>query len=125
MTPPQALGLQQLVDPAAFDRDALLLVEVGSKTVERPAAERQPQALGIGQRRCDDLGALRDGKGKGPPGPGPILQALEPSVIEAMDPGVDRRPREAQVAGHLAGSSSVGDGQEDPSPLDESGLGRA
>ncbi len=45
--------------------------------------------------------------------------------MEAMDPGVDRRPRDAEVLGDLTGASSVGDGQEEPGPLDESGLGRA
>jgi hypothetical protein len=59
------------------------------------------------------------------PGPGPILQASKPLVVEAADPGVDRGPRDAEVLGDLAGSSPVGDGQEDPGPLDESGLGRA
>jgi hypothetical protein len=125
MPPPQALGMQQLVDPTPLDRDRLLLVEVGLQAIERPATEGQPQALRIGQRRCDDLGALLGGVGKRSPSPGPVLQAVEPLVIEAMEPGVDRRPREAQVAGHLAGSSSVGDGQEDLSPLDEASLGCA
>jgi hypothetical protein len=48
MTPPQAFGQEDLVDAAALDRDALLLVEVGLQAVQRPATEGQFQALGIG-----------------------------------------------------------------------------
>jgi hypothetical protein len=125
VTPLQAFGQEDFVDAAALDVDALLLVEVGSQAIERPAGEGQPQALRVGQRRGDDLGTLLGRVSVRPPGPRLILQAVESPVVEAMDPGVDGGPREAQVLGHPAGSSSVGEGQEDPSPLDEAGLGRA
>jgi hypothetical protein len=59
------------------------------------------------------------------PDPRLILQSAEPLVIKAMDPGVDRGPRDAEVLGDLAGPSSVSDGQEDLGPLDEAGLCRA
>jgi hypothetical protein len=123
MAPPQALLPEELVDAAAPDRDALLLVEVGLQAVQRPAAEGQAQALRVGQRGGDDLGALLGRVGRRPPGPRPILQPVEPLIVEAVDPGVDRRPREAQVLGDLAGPSPVGDGEEDLGPLDETGLG--
>jgi hypothetical protein len=94
------------------------------QTIERPAPEGQAQALRVGQRRGDDLGALPGRISRRTPGPGPILQPVEALVIEAMNPGVDRRPGDAEVLGDLAGTSSVGEGQEDLSPLDESGLGK-
>jgi hypothetical protein len=125
MSPPQAFGQEDLVDPAAFDWDALLLVEVSLQAIERPASKGQPQALGVRQRRGDDLGALLGRVGRRTSGPGLILQSMEPLFIEAMDPGVDRGPREAQVLGHLAGASPRGDGQEELCSLNEPGLGRA
>jgi hypothetical protein len=39
MTPPQAFGQEDLVDAAAFDRDALLLVDVSLQAIERPASK--------------------------------------------------------------------------------------
>jgi hypothetical protein len=124
VSPPQALIREDLVDAAALDRDALLLVEVGLQTIERPATEGQAQVLGVCQRGGDDLGPLLGGGGVRASGPGPILQAIEPSLVEAMDPGRDRGPGDAQVLGHLAGPSPVGAGQEDLGALDESGLCR-
>jgi hypothetical protein len=125
MPPPQAFGQENLVDAAAFDRNALLLVEVSLQAIERPASKGQPQALGVRQRRGDDLGALLGRVGGRTSGPRLILQALEPLLVEAMNPEVDRGPREAQVLGDLAGASSLGDGQEELRPFDEPGLGGA
>jgi hypothetical protein len=124
MPPPQALGDQDLVDATPLDRDALLLVEVGLQAVERPGAEGQSQPFRVGQGRGDDRGPLLGGIGRGAPGPPAILQAGGPPLVEAMDPRVDGGARDAQIFGDLARSSSVGDGQEDLSPLDEAGLGR-
>jgi hypothetical protein len=125
MSPPQTFSQENLVDAAAFDRNALLLVEVSLQAIERPASKGQVQALGVRQRRGDDLGALLGRVGRRTSGPGLILQSMEPLFIEAMDPGVDRGPRNAQVLGHLAGASPRGDGQEELCALDEAGLGRA
>jgi hypothetical protein len=94
------------------------------QAVERPATEGQRQPLRVGQGGGDDLGALLGGIGVRPARAGAIVEAGEALVVEAMDPGVDGGPRDARLLGHLAGSSSVGDGQEDPGPLDEAGLGR-
>lgn len=58
-------------------------------------------------------------------GPGPILEPPEPPVVEAMDPGVDGGLADTQVAGDRGGPSPVGEGEQDPCPLDEAGLGRA
>jgi hypothetical protein len=58
MPPPQALGPQQLVDPAPLDRDAYPLVEVVAQPVECPAAEGLSQLLRIGQGRGEDRGPL-------------------------------------------------------------------
>jgi hypothetical protein len=125
LMPTQALLQEEFVDAAAFDGDALLLVEVGLQAIEPPAAERQAQALRVGQRGGDDLGALLGRIRRGTPDPRLILQPMEPLVIEAMDPGVDRRSRDAQVLGDLSGAPPVGDGQEDLGPLDEAGLCRS
>jgi hypothetical protein len=125
MPPLQPLVHEDLADAAPLDRDAPLLIEVIAQAVQRPAAEGQPQALRVGQRRGDDLGASLGGVGVRSPGAGPVPQPVEALLVEATDPGVDRGPRDAQLLGHQAGPSPVGDGQEDPGPLDESGLGRA
>ncbi len=95
------------------------------KPIQRPAAEGQPQALRIGQGGGDDLGALSGGVGGGTPSPGPILQAGESLVVEAMEPGVDRRPRDAEFLGDLTGRAPLGEGQEELGPLDEASLGGA
>jgi hypothetical protein len=125
MAPPQAFGQENLVDAAALDADSLLLVEVGLQAVRRPATEGQTQALRIGQRGGDDLGASLSGIGRRPPVPRVILQSVESLIVEAVDPGVGRRPRDAQVLGDLARAVPISDGPEDLSPLDEAGLGRA
>src|SRR5262245_35996000 len=39
VAPTEALGQEDLVDTASFDRDPFLLVEIGRQTVERPAAK--------------------------------------------------------------------------------------
>ncbi len=122
MAPLQPLVHEDLADATPLDRDALLLVEVGAQAVQRPAAERQVEALRVGQRRGKDFGALLGGVGMGPAGAGPILQSAESLLIEAMDPGVDRGARQAQFSGDLAGPPPIGEGQEDLGALDESGL---
>jgi hypothetical protein len=124
MAPLQPLVHEELADAAALDADALLLVEVGAQAVQRPAAEGQAQGLRVRQGGGDHFGALLGGVGVRTPGAGPILQAAEPPLVEAMDPGVDRGPRDTEVLGDLTGRSPVGTGQEDPGPLDEAGLSR-
>jgi hypothetical protein len=125
MPPLQPLVHEDLADAAPLDRDALLLIEVVAQAIQRPAAEGLSQALRVGQRRGDDLGALLGGVGVRPARPRMIVETGQAPVVEAMDPGVDGGSRDAQVPGHLSGASSVGEGQEDPSPLHGSGLGRA
>jgi hypothetical protein len=122
MAPLQPLVHEDLADAAPLHRDALLLVQVGTQAVECPAPEGQVQALRVSQCRGDDLGALLGGVGVRPAGAGPILQSVEAPLVEAMDPGVDRRARDAQLLGDLAGPTSVGDGRKDLGPLGESGL---
>ena len=96
-----------------------------AQAVRRPAAEGEVQPLRVGQRRGEHFGALLGGVGVRPAGAGPILQAVGSPLIEAADPSVDGRAADGRIAGDLAGSSPVGDGDEDPSPLADSGLGRA
>ena len=103
--PAEPLVDEDLVDATPRDRHSLRLVAVGLQAVPRPTAKRQVQALGVGQGDGEDRGTLLSGVGMRPPGPRPILQAVEPLVLEAMDPGVDRGARDAQVLGDLAGPS--------------------
>jgi hypothetical protein len=58
LAPAQALVAQDLVNPAALHRDALLLIQVGRQPVERPGDERQPERLRFGQRGSDHGGGL-------------------------------------------------------------------
>ncbi len=125
MPPPQTFSQEDLVDAAALHRDLLLLVEVGLQAIERPGAKRQAEILGGGQGGGDDRGAVLGRVSRGAPGPRLILEAVDPLVVPAMDPGVDRGPRDAEVLSDLAGPSPVGDGQEDLSPFDKTGLGGA
>jgi hypothetical protein len=125
MAPLRPFVDEDFADTAPRDRDPLLFVEVISQAVERPASEGQAQAPRVGRRGGEDLGALLGRVGRRAPGPGLILQPAEPPVVEAMDPGVDGGLADTQVAGDLAGSAPVGDGQEHPGALDESGLGGA
>ena len=46
LAPAQALREQELVDPAALDRDALRFVQVRFQAVQRPGGKGQAQALG-------------------------------------------------------------------------------
>src|SRR4051812_14415836 len=123
MTPLQPLVDEDLTDAAAFDRDALLLVEVDAQAIQRPAAEGPAQDLWVSQCRGEDLGALLGRVGVGTPGAGPILQAAEALLVEAVDPGVDRGAGQSQVLSDLARPPPVRDGQEDLGSLDEACLG--
>jgi hypothetical protein len=54
--PAQALGEQDLVDPAAPHRDAPLLQQIRGEPVERPRGEGQTQAARTAQRSGDHGG---------------------------------------------------------------------
>jgi hypothetical protein len=123
MPPPQALGLQQLVDAAPLDRDPLLLVEVDLQAVERPAAEGQAQGLRVGQRGGKDLGPLIGVIGVRAARAGAVLQGGEAAVVEPADPGRDGGPGDVQLTNDLADGLSAGGGEDDPGPLDEPGRG--
>jgi hypothetical protein len=123
MPPLQPLVQEDLVDPTALHRDALLFVEVGFQPIQRPAAKGQLQALRVGQGRGDHLSPLRGGVGLRPARAGAIVQTVQSLLVEAMDPRVDGGPTDAEVLSNLAGPSPVGEGQEDPGPLDVARLG--
>ena len=55
----------------------------------------------------------------------PLAQAIDPLVMEAVDPGVDGGPGDVEFVSDSAGSLTPVDGQDDPGPLDEAGLGGA
>jgi hypothetical protein len=123
--PPQALGPQQLIDAAAFDRDALLLVEVGLQAVECPATEGQAQSLRISQRRRDNGGALVGVIGVGAARAGAVLQGGQAAVVEPADPGRDGGPGDVQLACDVGRRLALGHSQEDLGAFDESGRGGA
>jgi hypothetical protein len=123
--PPQALGHEDLVDPAPLDRNLLPLVEVSLESVERPGAEGQAESLGVGQRRGDDFGALLGGIGVRPAGAGSLFQAAQSLVVEPADPGVDGGSRAALGRGDGGGFLPTGGGLDDAGPLDESSRGGA
>src|SRR5262245_23675008 len=95
MAPLQPLVHEDLAEAAPLDRDALLFVEIGLQTIDRPGAEGQTQAIRLGQGRGDHLGALLGGVGLRSPGPGAILQPGQAPLIEAMEPGLDGGARTA------------------------------
>jgi hypothetical protein len=121
MAPLQPLVHEDLADAAPFDGDALLFVEVGLEAIQRPAAERQAQALGIGQGGGDDFGALLGGIGVGPARARAIIEAGQALLVEAVDPCVDIFPTDVHLCGDGTGALPVGGGQEDPGALDEAG----
>jgi hypothetical protein len=121
--PPQALGPQQLVDAAALDRDALLLVEVVPKAVERPAAVGQAQFLRVGQGRGDDRGPLVRRVGVGAARAGAVVQGGRPAGVEPADPGRDGGPGDVHLVGDHADGLAVGGAEDDAGPLDEPGRG--
>jgi hypothetical protein len=121
MTPPQTLRREDLVKAAPLDRDASLLVEVSLQAVERPAGQGQTQALGIGQSGGDDFGALLGGGGVGSARVRAIIEAGQPPLVEAMDPGGDRLPADVDLRGDSAGALSVGGDQKDLGALEETG----
>jgi hypothetical protein len=124
-SPAEAFRQEDLVDPAPPDRDRLVLVEVSLKSVERPAGEGEPERQGVGHRCGEDLGDLFGRVGGRPPGTGLVGEGRGPLGVEAGDPGVDRGPRDAEVAGDVRGPPSAGGGKDDPGALDHAGFGGA
>jgi hypothetical protein len=125
LSPPEALGQEDLVDPAPLDRDLLVLVEVRLEPVQGPRGERQAERQRVGHRRGQDLGDLL-GRVRGrPTGSGLVRQGGDPLGVEPGDPGIDGGARDAQVAGDAAGPAALGGGQDDAGALDQPGLGGA
>src|SRR5262249_37637304 len=73
----------------------------------------------------DVLGASLGGVARSSPRARPLAQAIDPLVMEAVDPGVDGGPGDAEFVSDSAGSLTPVDGQDDLGPLDEAGLGGA
>jgi hypothetical protein len=95
------------------------------QAVQRPATERQVQALGVGQGGGEDLGTLRGRVGVGTPRAGPLLQAVESVLVEAPDPGVDGGAGAVEGLGDGPGPLPLGGGLEDPGTLDQASGGGA
>jgi hypothetical protein len=122
LAPPQALSDQDLVDPAPLDGDAPVLVEVRLQPVERPATEVQPQVLRGGQCGGDDLGHLLGRVGRRAALAGPVAQAGEALVVEAMEPLIELIAAHADTPGDGAGPLARGEAFDDLGPLDQPGL---
>jgi hypothetical protein len=122
LPPGEALGQQDLVDPAPLDRDLPMLVEVGLDPIQGPGGEGEPERAGVGHRGGEDLGDLLGRIGRRPAGSGLIGQGRDPLGVEACDPGVDRGSRDAQVAGDGGDRPALGGGEDDPGPLDQADL---
>ena len=104
--PAQALGLEQVPDPAPFDGAAVQLVEVGGQAVECPTREGQAEILGRGQD-CRDYGpVLSRRRGRGPTPPWRILQSSPVRGVEPRDSAPDGVLSDAgqddDLAGHRA-----------------------
>jgi hypothetical protein len=121
MPPLQTLIDEDLADPTPLDTDALLLIEVGAQAVERPAAERQFQALRVGQRGGDHLGPLLGGVGVRATRARQVAEAGEASVVEPMHPVVDRLSADPDLRSDGGRALPLGGGRKDPGALDEAG----
>jgi hypothetical protein len=118
LAPAQTFVDQDLVDPAALDRDPLPLVEVGGQPVQRPRRERQIQRLGIGERGGDHGGDLLGRIGRRPAATGPILEAVETLGIEAMDPAAHQVGPETELVGDRRHVMALTGAPDDPGALD-------
>ena len=118
LAPTQALGEENLVDPAALDRDPLVLVQVSRQTVQSPRCERQVQRLGVGERGGEHRGDLLGRIGRRPAATGPILEAAEALGIEPMDPATHHLGPEKELVGNLRYVMALTGAPDDPGALD-------
>jgi len=124
LAPPQALGDEDLPDPAALHGDAPLLGQVRRQPVQRPTAEGQPQLVRGGQAGGDDFADLRRGVGRGPPGALFVLQPGQPPPVETLEP-LAHGPVAQPHLGHDLGHSPPAVRQPaDARPVAHPGLGR-
>ena len=121
--PAQALGQKDLVDPAALDRDPLVLVQVDRQPIQRPRREGQVQRLGIGERGGDHGGDLLGRIGRGPAAAGPILEAVEAFGVEAMDPAAHGMGVEKELLGDARHGLALAGAPDDAGALDPPGRG--
>lgn len=118
LAPAQALGEEDLVDPAALDRDPLMLVQVGRQTVQRPRREGQIQRLRIGERGGDHGGDLLGRIGRRPADTGPILEAVQARGVEAMDPAPHLVSIKTEMFGEARHGLALMGVPDDAGPLD-------
>jgi hypothetical protein len=109
---------QDLVNPAALDRDPLPLVEVGGQPVQRPGGEGQVEALGIGQRRGDHRRHLLGRVGRRAADARPILQPGHAARVEPLDPGAHRVGCQAQLGRDRRRHPALARLPDDARPLD-------
>ena len=100
MTPLQALPDEDLTDPAAAHRDALVR-EIGDQPIQGPAGEGQTQLGGPGQGRGDDGAALLGRIRRRSAGAHVLFQPVQTARIEAVDPVANRVAAQIHPAGDL------------------------
>ena len=121
LAPAQALGEEDLVDPAALDRDPRVLGEMDGQPIQRPRRERQAQGLGIAQRGSDHGGHLLGRVGWRPARAGPILEPAEALGVEAMDPATHGLGAETELLGDARHVLALAGMPDDAGALDLSG----
>jgi hypothetical protein len=118
LAPAQALGQEDLVDPAALDRDPFVLVQVGRQPVQRPRRERQVQALGLGQCGGDHPRHLLGRVGRWAAAARAILKATEARGVEALDPVAHRVGSKTELVGNARHVLALAGVPDDACPLD-------
>jgi hypothetical protein len=100
MAPLQALADEDLTDPAAPHRDAVV-GQVGDQPIQGPAGKGQAQLGGPGQRRGDDGTALLGRIGRRSAGAHVLFQPVQTARVEAVDPVANRVAAQIHPAGDL------------------------
>ena len=100
MTPLQALPDEDLTDPAAPHRDAVV-GQVGDQPIQGPAGKGQVQLGRLGQGRGDDGTALLGRICRWSSGAHVLFQPVQTACVEAVDPGANRVAAQIHPAGDL------------------------
>ena len=100
VAPLQALTDEDLTDPAAPHRDALI-GQIGHQPIQGPAGKGQAQLGGPGQGRGDDGAALFGRIGRGTSGAHVLFQPVQAACVEAVDPVANRVAAQIHPAGDL------------------------
>ena len=89
LAPLQALTDEDLTDPAAPHRDALV-GQIGHQTIQGPAGKGQAQLGGPGQGRGDDGAALLGRIRRRSAGAHVLFQPIQTACVKPVDPVANR-----------------------------------